>query len=62
MTREQMLDAALLPFAEAAKSRVVRDALSFAPEANVDLMVSRGFDQIRIPASAFAAAREALKP
>jgi hypothetical protein len=62
MTREQLLEAALRPFAEAAKSRVVRDALSFGPPADVELIVTRGFSEIRIPASAFATARKALTP
>lgn len=60
-TKIKRLEAALRPFAEAAKSRTVQDALSFAPQTDVILTVTRGFDKIELPASAFAAATEALK-
>lgn len=55
------MEAALRPFADAAKTTTVRDALSFAPETDVMLTVTRGFDLTLLPASAFSAALEALK-
>ena len=51
---------ALKPFADAASTQTVVDALSFAPHADVDLTITRGFDSFTIPASAFAKARAAI--
>ena len=53
------LRAALEPFAEAAKSGVVKDALSFG-EPPADLYLTRGFGSITISARAFKTARAAL--
>lgn len=53
------LRSALVPFANTARSLVVRDALSFG-DAPPDLTITRGFGVVKISPSAFALAKEVL--